>query len=140
MKRLTALILVLLGFVLPVILAILLNAFFDVDPGKHPHLLVLVIMTGVPFIASARRFWRRADTAGLALEPIPAGYRRCDRCKKTLLPEPDFALRGYGELVCDSCSAYRNKRALLVMLCFMVPLAACGLAGFLLAPDAKKKR
>jgi hypothetical protein len=143
MKKLLAIILIPLGIIVPVALAILQAVVFNVDVGRQPGFLLPLIMPGVAILAWARHLWRSGETSILAQEPIPPGYRVCGRCRQ-VVPETGGKDQGYGgtpmTFICDACTSYRNRRAIMVVLLLIVPLAACGLAGFLLDANSQKRK
>jgi hypothetical protein len=145
MRKTVAIFLVPVGLVLAVAVPVFVIVLYNMDPIRNSAAMVGLMMPGLAVVALARNLWRSGEAPNPTQEPIPPGYRVCDRCRK-LVAAPEgaerarFAPREQKAFVCDSCNSYRTKRALVVLLLFFTAIGGCILVGSLLIPDPKKKK
>jgi hypothetical protein len=141
MRKTAALILAGVGLILAVGVPITIAVLFNIDPGKKPGVLVGGMMPGICVMALAGKVRKGSQAPKPPPDQVPAGYQFCDLCRKTVLetegvahclnPQTPMAQVAF---VCHACSRYRTKRALLVLLLFLVGLGVFALVVSLTIP------
>ncbi len=145
MRKVVAALSAMMGLVLAVSLPITLALYFNIDPGKKPGILMGGMLPGLSVLVLARKLWKGPKDAKPTLDQIPPAYQICDLCGKPVPETAGVARRldlqtpmARVAFVCHSCTRYRTKRALLVLVLFLAALGVLALIVHLTIPNAKK--
>jgi hypothetical protein len=114
---------------------------FNIDPGKRPGVLVGGMMPGLGVLVLARKLRQGGGVPKPTPDQVPAGHQVCDLCGKAVPVTEGVARRrdlqtpmARVAFVCDACTSYRTKRALVVLVLFLAALGVFALVVQLTIP------